>query len=159
MNADSAQLNADARDAVTARLAAGPVLGICLGLQALYTRSDENDGTAGLGIFDGTVKHFSDAITDRNHALKIPHMGWNRVRHTRDHPLWHGIADRERFYFVHSYFVAGARGDEVVGECEYGGAFTAAAARDNLFATQFHPEKSQAAGLKMLTNFIKWRGE
>ena len=90
--------------------------------------------------------------------LKIPHMGWNRVRHTRAHPLWHGIDDRQRFYFVHSYFVDSEQGAEVVGACEYGNVFTAAAARDNLFATQFHPEKSQRAGLQLLENFVNWNG-
>ncbi len=161
------QLNAnpELRAAVMGRLERGPVLGICLGLQALYTRSEENGGTPGLGLFAGTVRHFAGGRPSNgsgggngNGKLKVPHMGWNRVRHTRDHPLWDGIDDRRRFYFVHSYFVDSEQGAEVVGECEYGGAFTAAAARDNLFATQFHPEKSQRAGLRLLENFVHWDG-
>ena len=158
-----AQLNANPalRSAVVGRLAHGPVLGICLGLQALYTHSEENGGTPGLGLFAGTVRHFGGGDRRGNGGggrLKIPHMGWNRVRHTRAHPLWHGIDDRQRFYFVHSYFVDSAHDAEVVGACEYGNVFTAAAARDNLFATQFHPEKSQRAGLQLLENFVNWNG-
>ncbi len=152
--------NAELHEAVTARLRRGPVLGICLGLQALYGRSEENGGTPGLGLFAGTVRHFAGArpTSSSSGARKIPHMGWNRVRRVRDHPLWHGIDDHQRFYFVHSYFVDSEQGDEVVGTCEYGNTFTAAAARDNLFATQFHPEKSQQAGLQLLRNFVNWNG-
>ncbi len=167
------QLNADSalRAAVLTRLQRdrGPVLGICLGLQALYAHSAENGGTAGLGLLKGVVRHFSERRGDGATANaggenslggvdKIPHMGWNRVRHTRAHPLWRGIADRQRFYFANSYFVDSEQRSEVVGECEYGGAFTAAAAQDNLFATQFHPEKSQRAGLQLLQNFVHWNG-
>lgn len=148
--ADDAKL----RDAVRGRLKDGPVLGICLGLQALYDYSEENCGTDGLAIFKGAVRKFSPATA----KLKIPHMGWNQVRHTRVHPLWEGIADQQHFYFVHSYYVENTGGDEVVGECAYGSVFTAAAARANLFATQFHPEKSQHAGLRLLENFVRWDG-
>lgn len=175
--------HAELRRAVLGRLRHGPVLGICLGLQALYAHSEENGGLPGLGLLKGTVRHFAGAHrrarpdggdsggadpadstnparggNGQNARLKIPHMGWNRVRHTREHPLWHGIADRSRFYFVHSYFVHAAAPDEVAGECEYGLPFTAAAARGNLFATQFHPEKSQQAGLRLLHNFVNWNG-
>jgi len=182
--------NPDLRAAVLGRLRAGPVLGICLGLQALYARSEENGGLPGLGLLDGSVKHFAGAHRRRCNGdgdgdgdgnsnsdgdgdnaaagkpraanpvrLKIPHMGWNRVRRVREHPLWHGIEDGARFYFVHSYYVdAGAR-DEVAGESDYGVTFTAAAARANLFATQFHPEKSQQSGLRLLHNFVNWNGE
>ena len=143
------QLNANPalRSAVVGRLKQGPVLGICLGLQALYTHSEESGGTPGLGVFAGTVRHFAGGrrFGDGGH-LKIPHMGWR------------GIDDRQRFYFVHSYFVDSEQGAEVAGECEYGDVFTAAAARDNLFATQFHPEKSQCAGLQLLENFVNWDG-
>lgn len=154
------------RTAVLGRLQQGPVLGICLGLHALYTHSEENNGTPGFGIFPGTIRHFSTAHAkagDRdpaeNPALKIPHMGWNRVKHCRSHPLWHGIKDGQRFYFVHSYFVDHTAAAEVVGVCEYGLMFAAAVARDNLFATQFHPEKSQQDGLQLLKNFVRWNGE
>lgn len=153
------QLNADTelRDSVRNRLQRGPVLGICLGLEALYAHSAENGGTPGLGIFQGSVKHFEKS--SRSKFGKIPHMGWNRVRHTRDHPLWHGIDDQQRFYFAHSYFVDSEQQDEIVGECEYGDVFTAAVACDNLFATQFHPEKSNVAGLQLLRNFVQWNGK
>lgn len=147
---------------VRKRLDGGPVLGICLGLQALYSDSEENQGTRGLDILKGHVKHFSShwqhqsaAHTDR---LKIPHMGWNNVSIVNEHPLWHNIEDGERFYFVHSYYVESSDQNQVAGECEYGNRFTAAAAHKNLFATQFHPEKSQQAGLKLLKNFINWSG-
>ncbi|MDD9858652.1 MAG: imidazole glycerol phosphate synthase subunit HisH [Gammaproteobacteria bacterium] len=166
---DRLNANPELRQAVLGRLRHGPVLGICLGLQALYAHSEENGGLPGLGLLEGAVKHFAAAHRrgQANHngghgggidRLKIPHMGWNRVRHTREHPLWHGIADRSRFYFVHSYFVHGTAPGEVAGECEYGATFTAAAARGNLFATQFHPEKSQQAGLRLLYNFVNWNG-
>ena len=160
------------RTAVMTRLRRGPVLGICLGLQALYHHSTENGGTAGFGLFDGTVRHFNGgddgndggrkaqcSRSQKSQAIKIPHMGWNNVHHIRDHPLWHGIEDQQRFYFVHSYFVDSEQGTEVVGTCEYDTVFTAAAARDNIFATQFHPEKSQHAGLQMLKNFVNWNGD
>lgn len=166
------QLNADGtlRAAVLGRLQRGPVLGICLGLQALYAHSEENGGTAGLGLLKGTVRHFADkqrGVNPNNRlsenspsALlgKIPHMGWNRVRQCQPHPLWYGIDDQQRFYFANSYFVDSEQDSEVVGECEYGGVFTAAAARDNLFAVQFHPEKSAHAGLQLLRNFVGWDG-
>jgi len=169
------QLNANPglHSAVLSRLQQGPVLGICLGLQALYTRSEENGGTPGLNLLSGTVRHFTSGcqqplgsrqllkhgqLNGYHGNLKIPHMGWNQVRQTRTHPLWHGIEDLQRFYFVHSYFVDSEDNAQVVGECEYGNIFTAAAARDNLFATQFHPEKSQQAGLQLLKNFVNWNG-
>ncbi len=155
--------NADLQHAVSSRLGDGPVLGICLGLQALYSQSEENGGTAGLGVLCGVVKHFSNhpqhqAGNQQTTRLKIPHMGWNQVNQRADHPLWHGIDDNARFYFVHSYYAASDNQDEVMGECEYGNRFTAAAATGNVFATQFHPEKSQQAGLQMLKNFIHWNG-
>lgn len=151
--------------AVRARLGAGPVLGICLGLQALYAHSEENGGVGCLGLLDGKVRHFTASCGMEDAAgppggnrRKIPHMGWNRVRQASDHPLWQGIDDRQRFYFVHSYYVESGNEDDVAGTCRYGNRFTAAAARDNLFATQFHPEKSQRDGLRLLQNFIHWNG-
>lgn len=150
-------------DAVRGRLEEGPVLGICLGLQALYGYSEENGGTECLGLLEGEVRHFDtgapvDENTDPISRRKIPHMGWNQVRQETDHPLWRDIEDNRRFYFVHSYYADSADGADVAGTCEYGNRFTAAAARGNIFATQFHPEKSQRDGLQLLHNFIHWNG-
>jgi glutamine amidotransferase len=158
--------NAQLKTAIVNRLQDGPVLGICLGLQALYSTSEENGGTEGLGLLAGRVKHFSShplhdtQVQGVEHSvkLKIPHMGWNQVNLCSDHPLWHGIDDKERFYFVHSFYVESENRNQVMGECEYGNKFTAAAGSKNIFATQFHPEKSQHAGLQLLKNFINWNG-
>ena len=156
--------NPGLKEAITRRLDAGPVLGVCLGLQALYHSSEENGGVTGLGILAGHVKHFSGHPAHREAAegkdtLKIPHMGWNRVRQKAEHPLWHGINDEERFYFVHSYYVESGNAGQVYGECRYGNRFTAVAGHGNLFATQFHPEKSQQAGLRLIRNFLSWNGK
>ena len=157
--------NKDLMEAVSERLKFGPVLGICLGLQALYDSSEENGGVQGLGVLKGQVHHFSTHPAHQNNSarhanarLKIPHMGWNRVSIKNQHPLWDGIENGERFYFVHSYYAATENPDQVMGECEYGNIFTAAAGTENLFATQFHPEKSQHAGLQLLKNFLNWNG-
>lgn len=158
------QINSDPvlEHAVRKRLGEGPALGICLGLQALYSASEENQGTRGLDILKGRVRHFSShgqhQSTVPAQRLKIPHTGWNNVSIVNDHPLWHGIEDGERFYFVHSYYVESDDQSQIAGECGYGNRFTAAAAHENLFATQFHPEKSQRAGLKLLKNFLHWNG-
>jgi len=144
--------NPELHQAVVARLADGPVLGICLGLQALFEYSDENGGVEGLGIMGGQVHRFTPT------GIKVPHMGWNQVSQKQCHPLWHGIADNERFYFVHSYFVDAADKVCEAGTCTYGITFTAAATQNNIFATQFHPEKSQQAGLQLLKNFVHWNG-
>ena len=136
-----------------------PVLAICVGLQALMTRSEENGGVDCLGLVDGQVRFFGEGLTDAGGArLKVPHMGWNRVRQTRPHPLWAGIDDNSRFYFVHSYYVDAADRTLVAGSVAYGVDFDAALARDNLFAAQFHPEKSHTPGLRLLRNFLAWDG-
>ena len=139
-----------ARQAVVEALGSKPYLGICLGLQMLFERGDEGD-TPGLGVLRGNVPRFSTP------GLKIPHMGWNEVMQEKTHALWTGIPDRSRFYFVHSYYPAPRESAVAAGSCVYGVPFTCAIARDNIFAVQFHPEKSQAAGLQLLSNFVRWR--
>ena len=135
-----------------------PFLGICMGMQALMTRSEENEGVEALGYFPGTVRHFR-TLTGSNPRLKIPHMGWNRLVQTRSHPLFAGIEPGTRFYFVHGYYVDPADASIVQGESDYGAVFAAAIGAANVFATQFHPEKSQAPGLRLLENFLAWDGE
>jgi len=140
-------------------LSSKPFLGICLGLEALYDRSDEDGGKDCLGWLPGRVSHFASiAGFPQDQSLKIPHMGWNNVHQALPHPLWQDIKNGERFYFVHSFCVQAERADQVYGETEYGVAFTAAAGRNNVFAVQFHPEKSQQAGLQLLRNFAHWDG-
>jgi glutamine amidotransferase len=136
-----------------------PFLGICLGLQMLFETSEEGP-TKGLGILAGSVVRFRDgAMTASSGArLKVPHMGWSPVRQTRAHALWAGIPDGERFYFAHSYHPAPADPSVTVGTADYPLAFTCAIARANIFATQFHPEKSHRAGLQLLANFVAWNG-
>ncbi len=144
-------------DVVGEVLAARPFLGICMGLQVLMERSDENGGVECLGWFEGAVHAFADA-PGAGAGLKIPHMGWNNVLRQRPHPLFDGIADGARFYFVHSYYVAPGDPGASVARADYGLAFSAALARDNVFACQFHPEKSAADGLRLLRNFAHWDG-
>lgn len=137
-----------------------PWLGLCLGLQMLFDRSEEGD-TPGLGVLPGAVLRFphEGMVDAAGQRLKVPHMGWNCVRQTRSHPLWAGIPDGERFYFVHSYYAKpadGAHRELTAGVSAYPFEFTCAVARERLFAVQFHPEKSQAAGLRLLTNFVGW---
>lgn len=134
-----------------------PFLGICMGLQVLFEHSAEGD-TACLGLFEGEVQRFGVDLRDAaGERLKVPHMGWNNVRQAAAHALWDGIPDGERFYFVHSYFVVPQDRSIVVGETDYPAPFTCAVARDNRFAVQFHPEKSAAAGLRLLKNFVTWQ--
>jgi glutamine amidotransferase len=146
------------RSAVVEAAATKPFLGICIGLQMLFDWSEEG-GVAGLGILPGKVLRFPQEamVADGGVRLKVPHMGWNRVRQTVSHPLWAGIEEGARFYFVHSYFVQPAEAELVVGLSEYPFPFTCAVARDNLFALQCHPEKSQASGLRLLANFVAWQ--
>lgn len=145
------------REAVIRALESKPVLGICLGLQALFETSTEYDEGTCLNILPGKVDHFAPYISEKNPHLTIPHMGWNNVIQTQNHPLWSGIQDGARFYFVHSYFAQCKNPADQAGRCDYGIPFTAAAARDNLFAVQFHPEKSQHDGLKLIENFVNWK--
>lgn len=134
-----------------------PFLGICLGLQSLMQSSDEDQGTSGLGLFKGKVIRFeADRQTTAENQYKIPHMGWNQVKQKTSHALWNGIDDNSRFYFVHSYHVVPDEESVIAGTTNYISEFTSAIARDNVFACQFHPEKSQSAGLKLLENFLNW---
>jgi glutamine amidotransferase len=134
-----------------------PFLGICMGLQVLLEFSEENQGTDLLKLIPGRVRHFDTHMVDAGgQHLKIPHMGWNRVRQVGPHPLWDGIEQDSRFYFVHSYYVDPADRSLTVGETDYGVTFTSVLARDNLFAVQFHPEKSARDGLALLRNFVRW---
>ena len=136
-----------------------PMLCICVGMQALFESSEENGGTPCLALVDGAVRRFADHMPGPDgHKLKVPHMGWNQVRQS-DHPLWRGIEQDSRFYFVHSYYTAPVDQSLVAGSTEYGHVFCSALARDNLFAVQFHPEKSQRAGLALLGNFSRWDGQ
>jgi glutamine amidotransferase len=139
-----------AREAVIEAARSKPFLGICIGLQMLFEHGEEGD-TPGLGLLAGEVPRF------RLSGLKIPHMGWNEVAQARPHALWAEIADRSRFYFVHSYYPAPRDAALTAATCVYGQPFTCAIARDNIFAVQFHPEKSQSAGLQLLSNFVRWR--
>ena len=145
------------RDAVIAAANNKPFLGICIGLQMLFERSEEGD-TPGLGVFPGQVKRFPPgAMKDaQGGKLKVPHMGWNEVMQAEPHALWRGIADASRYYFVHSYYVEAGKPELVAGYSIYGFPFTCAVAQDNIFAVQFHPEKSQTAGLALLANFVTW---
>jgi len=136
-----------------------PFLGICMGLQVLFSHSEEGD-TPLLGIFPGRVERFSEAQMrdQQGNRLKVPHMGWNNVHRLGTHPLWAGIADEARFYFVHSYYCVPDAADLCIGTSRYPAEFCCACARGNLFAVQFHPEKSQSAGLRLLENFVSWDG-
>ena len=136
-----------------------PFLGICLGLQMLFENSEEGP-TQGLGVFGGRVVRFREAamVDSAGRRLKVPHMGWSPVRQVGPHPLWAGIEDGARFYFAHSFHPAPADPAIIAATVDYPTAFTCAIARANIFATQFHPEKSQRAGLSLLANFVTWDG-
>lgn len=138
-----------------------PMLGICLGMQVMLNFSEENGGVHALGLFGGDVRRFPDPGPELHGAarLKVPHMGWNRVRQSRPHPIWAGVPDNSWFYFVHSYHACPDHPQHVIGSTEYGVEFASAIARDNLVAFQFHPEKSQRLGLQLLANFVGWNGQ
>lgn len=156
------------REAVVYAAQNKPFLGICIGMQMLFEHSEEGDA-AGLGLFKGQVRKFADADMklDNGNKLKVPHMGWNQVyqKHqhannpndTSTHPLWQGITDGARFYYVHSYYVQPADDTITAGFSEYPKRFTSAIASNNLFAVQFHPEKSASSGLQLLSNFVNWQ--
>ncbi len=135
-----------------------PLLGVCVGMQAMMDFSEENEGTDCLGLFPGRVEYFGDDLRDpeSDEKLKIPHMGWNQVHQQIPHPLWENIDQDARFYFVHSYFVRPADESLSSATSEYGHRFCVAVARDNVFAVQFHPEKSQHDGLQLYKNFLNW---
>jgi len=135
-----------------------PFLGICMGMQVLMERSAENDGTDCLGWFEGQVKHFGET-PNWNHEHKIPQMGWNQIHQSIEHPLWQGIAQDSRFYFVHSYYVQPQNPAITAGTTQYGLTYTSALAYEKVFAIQAHPEKSADAGLQLLRNFCHWNGE
>ena len=144
------------RPAVIAAAASKPFLGICIGQQMLFEHSAEGD-VPGLGILPGEVLRFADGMAGAaGERLKVPQMGWNEVWQAGPHPLWEGIPDGERFYFVHSYYVSPAEPALAAAYTDYGVRFTSAVARANIFAAQFHPEKSAQAGLRLLANFIRW---
>jgi glutamine amidotransferase len=142
-------------EAVVRAAAEKPFLGICIGLQMLFAHSEEGN-VPGLGILSGEVRRFPADETLAK-GLKVPHMGWNQVTQVEPHPLWAGIPDDSRFYFVHSYYVEPAEAAVVAGASRYGILFTSAVARANIFAVQFHPEKSAQAGLQLLGNFMRWQ--
>jgi glutamine amidotransferase len=144
------------RNAVIEAAKTKPFLGICIGLQMLFEHSAEGD-VAGLGVLQGDVVRFASNMLDaQGQKLKVPHMGWNQVHHVTDHALWNGIDQDARFYYVHSYYVKPFDASLTQATSDYPQPFVCAVARDNLFGVQFHPEKSQAAGLKLLQNFVQW---
>jgi glutamine amidotransferase len=147
------------REAVLDAARTKPFLGICIGLQMLFELSEEGN-VPGLRLLTGRVVRFpaDKMVAPDGGKLKVPHMGWNEVHQTLEHPLWAGITSGSRFYFVHSYYPIPGNRDLIAGYTFYPFPFTCAVARGNLFAVQFHPEKSQAAGLRLLSNFVHWDG-
>jgi glutamine amidotransferase len=143
--------------AVLDAAASKPFLGICIGLQMLFEHSDEGN-ISGLGVFAGVVARFpvEEMFDASGVRLKVPHMGWNEVWQRQPHPLWEGIPDGDRFYFVHSYCVQPTNSGMTAAETDHGIRFTSAVCQDNIFAIQFHPEKSAHAGLRLLSNFVRW---
>jgi imidazole glycerol-phosphate synthase subunit HisH len=144
-------------DAVLHAAAHKPLMGVCVGMQMLLDHSEEQD-TSGLGLIAGRVRRFQleGRLQPDGSRYKVPQMGWNRV-HQSPHALWTGVPDESWFYFVHSYYATPADARHSAGEADYGGRFTCAVARDNIFATQFHPEKSAEQGLALYRNFLHWK--
>ena len=135
-----------------------PLMGVCVGMQILTESGEESAGVDALGVFPGQITQFPKSMKNsKGQSLKVPHMGWNEVEQ-RQHPMWNGIADRTRFYFVHSYRYANATAECAVGTCEHGAPFAAALSKPNVFAVQFHPEKSHDAGIHLYRNFLTWDG-
>jgi glutamine amidotransferase len=145
------------QDALLEAVRSKPLLGVCVGEQMLFDWSDEGE-TAGLGLLPGKVKRFdlAGALQEDGSRFKVPQMGWNRVRQAVSHPLWNGIANDSYFYFVHSYYAVPEEAAHTFGETDYGAPFSCVVGRDNIFATQFHPEKSASAGLQLYKNFAHW---
>ncbi len=146
------------RDAVLEAAASKPLMGVCVGMQMLLSRSEEGP-TDGLGLIDGAVLRFrlEGQLQPDGSRYKVPQMGWNQVLQTRQHPIWAGVPDGAYFYFVHSFYAKPSDRRHSAGETEYGQRFTCALARDNIFATQFHPEKSADHGLALYRNFLHWK--
>lgn len=134
-----------------------PFLGICMGMQVLMQHSEENGGIECLSLYEGNVRYFGNVHQEIGVRLKIPQMGWNQIWQQVEHPLWKGIADGSRFYFVHSYYVEPVTPELIAGSTEYGISYASALAKDNVFAIQAHPEKSADDGLKLLENFVNWQ--
>jgi glutamine amidotransferase len=145
-------------EALLRAAASRPVMGVCVGEQMLFDVSEEAD-TPGLGLLPGKVVRFQldGRLQGDGSRFKVPQMGWNRVKQVRSHPLWDGVADDAYFYFVHSYFAQPLEASDTIGETDYGAPFCCAVARENIFATQFHPEKSADAGLRVYRNFVNWK--
>jgi glutamine amidotransferase len=156
------ELKKSGLDEVVEKAAADrPLLGVCLGLQALLEESEENQGTSCLGMIPGKVLHFPRDMhaDDSGDRLKIPHMGWNQVQQQREHAMWQDIPANSRFYFVHSYYTSPDDAGDIAATTPYGIEFASVLAHGNIFAVQFHPEKSQHAGLQLLSNFVRWNGD
>jgi len=145
------------QEAVVEATRSKPLMGVCVGEQLLFDWSEEGD-TPGLGLLPGKVIRFrlDGKLQEDGSRFKVPQMGWNRVKQTLSHPLWKGIADNSYFYFVHSYYAAPGRSEHIAGQTDYGAPFACAVAKENIFATQFHPEKSATAGLLLYKNFVHW---